>query len=458
MAPRPKSKKKAAPNANGDNTSNDSPVTVKKPARGRKANAEPKNAEAEVQNENSEQVVAVKDNKQATKAKPTESTASTSKNSSSGPSKAKATKNAVAVAVKKTKAAVKENEIVEEPAEPKQENAEENILPAPNGKAHPQVTKKAALPKAAGKLRGKPAVKNNNIVETSSVESAEANIVPSSGKGKPKAPKKAAEPKAVAKPRAKATAKIDIAKLTAPPHKIESPQPSTSTVALVEVVPVAPTKGRKKRENVEAIESIDASLNIKRDKKPTVISTKNDAIDVKVNATKRTAFSKKAKNVSEENSSAIEENIPVDSAISKRKKSQPKPIAVAEKRTTIKRKAAEKPPVKDQSESEEEEVTPKKSRKPATAAKTKTKKAKDADKPKLNATSTDFSKINFASDKEFNMKICSFNVSGLRAFVAKGGHNYFDHEQPNIICLQVCFPVIFLIFLIVCVCTIIHCL
>lgn len=57
--------------------------------------------------------------------------------------------------------------------------------------------------------------------------------------------------------------------------------------------------------------------------------------------------------------------------------------------------------------------------------------------PKLNATSTDYSKIDLHLDKEFNLKICSWNVAGLRALVNKNGFEYFDHEKPDIICLQV---------------------
>jgi len=34
------------------------------------------------------------------------------------------------------------------------------------------------------------------------------------------------------------------------------------------------------------------------------------------------------------------------------------------------------------------------------------------------------------------MKICSWNVAGLRAFYGKGGFEYFDYEKPDIICLQ----------------------
>lgn len=65
--------------------------------------------------------------------------------------------------------------------------------------------------------------------------------------------------------------------------------------------------------------------------------------------------------------------------------------------------------------------------------------AEDKAKPKqkMNSTTTDYSKINFESDKEHTLKICSWNVAGLRALVAKNGFEYFEHEKPDIICLQV---------------------
>lgn len=66
---------------------------------------------------------------------------------------------------------------------------------------------------------------------------------------------------------------------------------------------------------------------------------------------------------------------------------------------------------------------------------TATDKAKP--KQKMNSTTNDYTKINFESDKEYTVKICSWNVAGLRALVAKNGFDYFEHEKPDIICLQV---------------------
>lgn len=62
---------------------------------------------------------------------------------------------------------------------------------------------------------------------------------------------------------------------------------------------------------------------------------------------------------------------------------------------------------------------------------------KTVPKAKMNATATDYSNINFDTDKSFTMKIVSWNVSGLRALITKDGFDYFEHEKPDIICLQV---------------------
>lgn len=69
--------------------------------------------------------------------------------------------------------------------------------------------------------------------------------------------------------------------------------------------------------------------------------------------------------------------------------------------------------------------------------KTPKDESKNESKAKMNATSTGYSEINFDTDKQFNFKIVSWNVAGLRALVAKDGIEYFEHEKPDIICLQV---------------------
>lgn len=67
------------------------------------------------------------------------------------------------------------------------------------------------------------------------------------------------------------------------------------------------------------------------------------------------------------------------------------------------------------------------------------KSADKAEKPKLNSVATDYTAIKFDDTKEHTLKICSWNVAGLRALVSKSGQEYFEHERPDIICLQVIF-------------------
>lgn len=55
---------------------------------------------------------------------------------------------------------------------------------------------------------------------------------------------------------------------------------------------------------------------------------------------------------------------------------------------------------------------------------------------------TDYEAIDFHNDKknsqekEWNLKIASWNVAGIRAWLNKGGLDYLKYEKPNILCLQ----------------------
>lgn len=54
----------------------------------------------------------------------------------------------------------------------------------------------------------------------------------------------------------------------------------------------------------------------------------------------------------------------------------------------------------------------------------------------LNATETNWEDQQFMINESFRLKIASWNVSGLRAWLEKGGKKYLLHERPDIICLQ----------------------
>jgi len=61
---------------------------------------------------------------------------------------------------------------------------------------------------------------------------------------------------------------------------------------------------------------------------------------------------------------------------------------------------------------------------------------------KLNKTSSDCDKSSFEfktkskEDKECNLKISTWNVAGLRAWIKKDGLDFLQHEKPDVICLQ----------------------
>lgn len=62
--------------------------------------------------------------------------------------------------------------------------------------------------------------------------------------------------------------------------------------------------------------------------------------------------------------------------------------------------------------------------------------------PPKNKASTDYESIDFSNTskntqgKEWNFKISSWNVDGIRAWLGKGGLDYIKHEKPDILCLQ----------------------
>jgi len=61
---------------------------------------------------------------------------------------------------------------------------------------------------------------------------------------------------------------------------------------------------------------------------------------------------------------------------------------------------------------------------------------------KKNKCVTEWTDVDWDSDaktgdgKPWNLKICSWNVDGLRACVTKGGAEYLEHEQPDVMCFQ----------------------
>ncbi|KAM3968150.1 uncharacterized protein ACR2FA_006058 isoform 2-T2 [Aphomia sociella] len=93
------------------------------------------------------------------------------------------------------------------------------------------------------------------------------------------------------------------------------------------------------------------------------------------------------------------------------------------------------------------ETTPSVEEEPEDTGEPKQKKRAVADDtkkkaPPKNKATTDYSTLDFtntsknAQGKEWNYKISSWNVDGIRAWLSKGGLDYIQHEKPDILCLQ----------------------
>lgn len=62
--------------------------------------------------------------------------------------------------------------------------------------------------------------------------------------------------------------------------------------------------------------------------------------------------------------------------------------------------------------------------------------------PPKNKATTNYEELDFSNSskspqgKEWNFKIASWNVDGVRAWMGKGGLDYIKYEKPDILCLQ----------------------
>lgn len=65
------------------------------------------------------------------------------------------------------------------------------------------------------------------------------------------------------------------------------------------------------------------------------------------------------------------------------------------------------------------------------------KKPAPKNKAVTNYEELDFSNRSKTTEgKDWNFKIASWNVDGIRAWMSKGGLDYLTHEKPDILCLQ----------------------
>lgn len=107
-----------------------------------------------------------------------------------------------------------------------------------------------------------------------------------------------------------------------------------------------------------------------------------------------------------------------------------------------KKKPAAKVDKKETAEKEKKPTAPKAARSNKKAKENETDKPEPKEKALTNQTETDYSGIDFTCTKvnalgeKYNLKISTWNVDGLRAWLKKGGLEFLSQENPDILCLQ----------------------
>lgn len=312
--------------------------------------------------------------------------------------------------------------------------------------------------------------KNKKAVKAESVESPVAddekkeNVKIAKKTGKKLAPLPIAVAKVNKKPKAKAKAKPKATKGKAKAlssDEEEHDDDDDEEEANIEPEIEAPVEPKNKKASAKQ-PSKKAAENEKPTASEPVAKFKKETAAKAKKPTKRTA-----KAPSDEDESIEEANIEPEAPVEPKGKKTPK--SESKKATENGEATTSKGRKRAQEKSEEVAVSPKVPKVAAAAAaprkrgapiekpaepapvnaelvtvrKRGAKKAATVDdaepKAKKNVTETNYASINFNIDKEYSMKICSWNVAGLRALTKKNGFDYFEHEKPDIICLQVCF-------------------
>ncbi|CAK1578678.1 unnamed protein product [Parnassius mnemosyne] len=222
------------------------------------------------------------------------------------------------------------------------------------------------------------------------------------------------------------------------------------------------TKGRKKqtKANKEKTPDVDKEVSENQEQKEEEVEDKVEEEPKKKETKSRKNQGKKVspKEDPEEKDEEIkEESQPAKKrkGAKKEEKSKGDSKDEEEEETELEEKAPEAKPTKGKRgqknaptkpiETEEEvqdtgELTNKRRRKPA-----EEKAADDEGKKKAplkNKCSTNYEEIDFSNaakttqGKEWNFKIASWNVDGIRAWLGKGGLDYLKYEKPDILCLQ----------------------
>ncbi|XP_017023960.1 recombination repair protein 1 isoform X2 [Drosophila kikkawai] len=321
------------------------------------------------------------------------------------------------------KASAKKEEKIDPPAaKASKSRAKKEPTSAPEEVAAPE-------PKARGRKRKEsPAAANG-------VESEEQTAEPPKRRAKKEPPQPPIEEESEQEP------------VPAPKKKVKKAEPAAAKR-------VRGTKGLADSEITAALEDEEEEepkaepqkAASKRTKKPKALQPEDDPagdsdiVPPKSAVTKRGKKTKQAESAQENGDSGDEASKPTKQRAKKKKEDDELPAAPSKKRGPKKEnngeatdQVAESKPVRGRKreaakaksvEEDVEEGESSKTKKPKKVAEGGVKETLDKDAFAL------------ADDKEFNLKISSWNVAGLRAWLKKDGLQLVDLEEPDIFCLQ----------------------
>ncbi|XP_017097053.3 recombination repair protein 1 isoform X2 [Drosophila bipectinata] len=231
---------------------------------------------------------------------------------------------------------------------------------------------------------------------------------------------------------------------TAPKRVRKQKQEATPPEDPNSIEEAPPSEGVKKR-TVKKVKENDADAGTetgrKGQKKNTKPAEDPDLIQEpppKAAAKKKTTKKTKEKDAEDETESKDEKK-PTKARGKKQATEEEKPV-------TTKKRGQKAAPTKDDAEDEipNENAEPVRGRKKAVAKKQIDDEEVDGSKTSKASknggtgavTELDKSAFTLPSDKTFNLKISSWNVAGLRAWLKKDGLKLLDLEEPDIFCLQ----------------------
>nr|NP_476841.1 recombination repair protein 1, isoform A [Drosophila melanogaster]P27864.2 RecName: Full=Recombination repair protein 1; AltName: Full=DNA-(apurinic or apyrimidinic site) endonuclease [Drosophila melanogaster]AAF51175.1 recombination repair protein 1, isoform A [Drosophila melanogaster]AAM49974.1 LP05366p [Drosophila melanogaster] len=357
-----------------------------------------KKATAEAEPEPKVDLPAGKATKPRAKKEPTPAPDEVTSSPPKGRAKAEKPTNAQAKGRKRKELPAEANGGAEEAAEPPKQRARKEAVPTLKEQAEPGTISKEKVQKAetaAKRARGTKRLADSEIA--AALDEPEVDEVP------PKAASKRAKKGKMVEPSPETVGDFQSVQ-----EEVESP-PKTAA---------APKKRAKKTTNGETA----VELEPKTKAKPTKQRAKKEG--------KEPAPGKKQKKSADKENGVVEEEAK-PSTETKPAKGRKKAPVKAEDVEDIEEAAEESKPARGRkkaaAKAEEPDVDEE------SGSKT-TKKAKKAE----TKTTVTLDKDAFAlpADKEFNLKICSWNVAGLRAWLKKDGLQLIDLEEPDIFCLQ----------------------